>query len=242
MAIASWYPGSPERRCALHFGSIWPPGGGRDSKPRSGRVRISWPKTIVVRIADIQHRELRAGAARRDAICRRCHTPEHERAREHRVHQIRISTTSNFKPGDCFAKRVHEAGTPPSECEATPSPASMQPTRPVYDGCPIHRITTRRSIRTPLMAGTQLALSELGIPRRSQYREDCVLRVIQQAEDVRNSTETPKSLLTTAAAAAIAFNSRSSRQSGATICNPTGSPFANPHGNVPAGWPVRLNG
>jgi hypothetical protein len=88
----------------------------------------------------------------------------------------------------------------------------------------------------------------LGIVGAGDSQEDiniqwgCVLRVSQQAGDAQSSTEMPKSLLTTAAAAAIAFNSRSSRQSGVTICNPTGSPSANPHGNVPAGWPVRLNG
>jgi hypothetical protein len=47
----------------LHFGSIYSGGGAHDSRPKSGRVRISWPKSTVAPTAGIQaeDREVRVG-------------------------------------------------------------------------------------------------------------------------------------------------------------------------------------
>src|ERR1700694_1780985 len=53
-----------------------------------------------------------------------------DEARGHGAHQMRISTTSNFKPGDCFAKPVHEADTPPSDWPATTISISSIPNTP----------------------------------------------------------------------------------------------------------------
>jgi hypothetical protein len=82
---------------------------------------------------DTRDHALQVGASKRgavscDAICRRCRTADE--ARGHGAHQMRISTTSNFKPGDCFAKPVHEADTPPSDWPATTISISSIPNTP----------------------------------------------------------------------------------------------------------------